>query len=128
MQKKINKRRFIKSSAIQQINEATVVMRHFIELSSKLLPFFNDLSKTKKLSEQEAADRNKIIEVFQNYKFDTNTSVILMESDILEIIQDTFREIELRMPGKHSDADAYLRLFQKKHNELLMDWNQTEAN
>lgn len=128
MEKKLKNRRFIESSAIEQINEATIVMRHFIELSSKLLPFFNDLAKRKRLSDIEHADKSKIIEVFQNYKFDTNTSVILMESDILEIIQDTYKEIEARKPGERSDADAYLRMFNKKHMELLMDWNQTEAN
>lgn len=128
MSNKLKKRRFIQSSAVQQINDATVVLRHFVELSAKLLPFFNELSKRRKLSKQDIEDRTKIIEVFNNYNFDTNTSVILMNSDILEIIQDTFKTIEKRIPGERSDADAYLRLFRKKHEELVLDWNSTESN
>lgn len=128
MNNKLKNRRFIQSSAVQQINDATVVLRHFVELSAKLLPFFNELSKRRKLSIQDSKDRDKIIHVFNNYNFDTKTSVILMDSDILEIIQDTFRCIEKRIPGERSDADAYLRLFMKKHEELLLDWNTTESN
>ena len=122
------KKRFIQTSAIQQINEATIVLRHFIELSAKLLPFFNELSKKSILLPQELSDRNKIIEVYQNYGFDTSTSEILMESDILDIIQQTFRAIERRKPGKDSDSDKLMNVFQKKHDQLVQNWRQTDTN
>lgn len=122
------KKRFIQTSAIQQINEATIVLRHFIELSAKLLPFFNELSKKKILLPQEQNDRNKIIEVYQNYGFDTSTSEILMESDILEIIQQTFKAIEKRKPGKDSDSDKLIHVFHKKHSQLVNNWRQTDIN
>ena len=128
MENKLTKKRFIQTSAIQQINEATIVLRHFIELSAKLLPFFNELSKKNTLLPQEQSDRNKIIEVYKSYSFDTNTSEILMESDILEIIQQTFRAIEKRGPGKESDSDKLMALFQNKHHQLLLNWKQTDSN
>lgn len=122
------KKRFIQTSAIQQINEATIVLRHFIELSAKLLPFFNELSKKTVLLPQEKSDRDKIIEVYRNYSFDTSTSEILMESDILEIIQQTFRSIEKYKPGKDSDSDKLMLIFQNKHNQLIHNWKQTDTN
>ncbi|MNJ90908.1 hypothetical protein D3C87_85480 [compost metagenome] len=122
------KKRFIQTSAIQQINEATIVLRHFIELSAKLLPFFNELSKKSILLPQEESDRNKIIEVYQNYGFDTSTSEILMQSDILDIIQQTFKAIEKRKPGKDSDSDKLMNVFQKKHEQLVHNWKQTDIN
>lgn len=128
MENKLTKKRFIQTSAIQQINEATIVLRHFIELSAKLLPFFNELSKKSALLPQEQSDRNKIIEVYRNYGFDTSTSEILMESDILEIIQKTFNSIEKRKPGKDSDSDKLMTLFQKKHHQLVMNWRLTDTN
>ncbi len=128
MENKLTKKRFIQTSAIQQINEATIVLRHFIELSAKLLPFFNELSKKKTLLPQEQSDRNKIIEVYRSYSFDTSTSEILMESDILEIIQQTFRAIEQRGPGKESDSDKLMTLFQNKHYQLVLNWKQTDTN
>ena len=128
MENRLAKKRFIQTSAIQQINEATIVLRHFIELSAKLLPFFNELSKKSVLLPQEQNDRNKIIEVYKSYAFDTNTSVILMESDILEIIQQAFRSIEKRMPGKDSESDKLMRVFQNKHHQLILDWRMTDMN
>lgn len=128
MENKLAKKRFIQTSAIQQINEATIVLRHFIELSAKLLPFFNELSKKSILLPQELSDRNKIIEVYQNYGFDTSTSEILMESDILEIIQQTFRSIEKRRPGKDSDSDKLMTIFQNKHHQLIQNWRLTDMN
>lgn len=128
MENKLTKKRFIQTSAIQQINEATIVLRHFIELSAKLLPFFNELSKKNTLLPQEQSDRNKIIEVYKSYSFDTSTSEILMESDILEIIQKTFSAIEKRSPGKESESDKLMTLFQNKHLQLVLDWRQTDTN
>ncbi|WP_343604459.1 hypothetical protein [Fluviicola sp.] len=128
MEHKLIKNRFIQTSAIQQINEATIVLRHFIELSAKLLPFFNDLSKKSALLPQEQSDRNKIIEVYQNYSFDTSTSEILMESDILEIIRETFKSIEKTKPGMHSDSDKLMNVFKKKHQQLVENWHSTEMN
>lgn len=128
MENKLAKKRFIQTSAIQQINEATIVLRHFIELSAKLLPFFNELSKKSALLPHELNDRNKIIEVYRSYGFDTNTSEILMESDILEIIQQTFRSIEKRRPGKDSDSDKLMAIFQNKHHELVRNWRLTDTN
>lgn len=128
MENRLIKNRFIQTSAIQQINEATIVLRHFIELSAKLLPFFNELSKKSALLPQEESDRNKIMEVYRNYSFDTSTSEILMESDILEIIRETFKSIEKRKPGKDSDSDKLMNLFRKKHDQLIKNWQQTDMN
>lgn len=128
MENRLIKNRFIQTSAIQQINEATIVLRHFIELSAKLLPFFNELSKKSALLPQEESDRNKIMEVYRNYSFDTSTSEILMESDILEIIRETFKSIEKRKPGKDSDSEKLMNLFKKKHSQLVKNWQQTDMN
>jgi hypothetical protein len=122
------KKRFIQTSAIQQINEATIVLRHFIELSAKLLPFFNELSKKAVLLPQEKNDREKIIEVYRNYSFDTSTSQILMESDILDVIQQTFRSIEKRKPGKDTDSDKLMAVFRNKYHQLTSNWRLTDTN
>lgn len=128
MENRLTKKRFIQTSAIQQINEATIVLRHFIELSAKLLPFFNELSKKDSLLPQEQNDRDKIIEVYRNYGFDTSTSEILMESDILEVIRQTFKSIEKRAYGKDSDSDKLMTIFQNKHQQLVLNWRQTDIN
>lgn len=126
MEKKTAKKRIIQSVAIQQINEATIVLRHFIELSAKLLPLFYELSIKENLTIQEQDDRNKISEVYKNYRFDTSTSLILMKSDILETIQYAFESID---QGKPKEITAQLiQIFEEKHNILVKEWNLTDRN
>lgn len=128
MEKKLIKRNIMRSGAIEQVNEATVVLRHFIELSAKLLPFFNELSKKEKLLPREASDRQRIIDVFNGYNFDTSTSLILMNSTILDTIQRTFRQIEKRIPGEQSEADEAIEDFFREHESLVHDWLKTDNN
>ena len=118
----------MRSVAIQQVNDATIVMRHFIELSARLLPFFNELSSKEHLLPREASDRKKIIEVFESYNFDTSTSLILMDSTILDSIKDAFSSIEKRFPGEVTDADSALDRFLNQHQELVKNWQLTDCN
>lgn len=128
MEKRLIKRSIMQTGAIQQVNDATVVLRHFIELSAKLLPFFNELSKKEKLLPREAQDRQRIIDVFHGYKFDTSTSMILMNSSILATIQNTFNQIEKRIPGEQSEADNAIEQFFSEHENLVNDWLLTDNN
>jgi hypothetical protein len=128
MEKKILRRQFISSKAIQEINDATIVLRHFIELSAKLLPYFNNLSMKERLLPIEAMDRQKIQAVFQSYTFDTSTSLILMDSKMLDIVKATFSAIEQRIPGETSLADDLLSDFFCEYDQLVLHWNQTAFN
>jgi len=128
MEKKVITRRVMKSEAIAQVNDATVVLRHFIELSAKLLPFFNELSKKERLLPHEVENRDKIIAVFRSYKFDTSTSTILMNSTILDHIKETFYEIEQRIPGESSFADVMLEEFLQERDYLVSNWVKTDLN
>lgn len=128
MEKNIAPRRIMKSESIAQVNDATVVLRHFIELSAKLLPFFNELSKKEVLLPQEKINRTKIIEVFSSYKFDTSTSGILMNSTILETITELYKHIEKRIPGEESFADFLMEEFLNEHSTLVTNWVKTDLN
>lgn|GEM_PF-554433 len=128
MEKKLVKKRIMRSKAIQQVNDATIVLRHFIELSAKLLPFFNELSKKERLLPKEMDDRQRIIDVFHGYKFDTSTSLILMNSSILDNIQNAFDQIEKRVPGEPSKADDAIERFFDEHESLVHNWIQTDSN
>jgi len=128
MEKNIAPRRIMKSESIAQVNDATVVLRHFIELSAKLLPFFNELSKKEMLIPQEEMNRSKIIEVFSSYKFDTSTSNILMNSTILETITELYKHIEKRIPGEESFADFLMEEFLNEHSVLVSNWVRTDLN
>lgn len=126
--RKYAQKHIIQSAVVQQINDATIVLRHFIELSAKLLPLLNDLSKKKNLSIQEHENKLKIMDVFRNYRFDTDTSLILMKSSILDTIQQAFSEIEKRENKQTSNSDKLINLFNVEHQKLVTEWIKTDCN
>lgn len=128
MQKRLEKPRIMSSLAIQQVNEATIVLRHFVELSAKLLPLLNDLSKKEQLLPNEVYDRKRIIDVFHGYHFDTSTSKILMDSNVLDTIKNAFDCIEFRQPREDKEAEAALEEFLDEHDRLVDQWIQSETN
>lgn len=128
MQKKLLRKNLMHSEAIRQVNDATVVLRHFIELSAKLLPYLNKLCSKRMLDERERYDKDRIIDVFASYGFDTSTSMILMNSTVLETIKDTFELIRDRKPGRSSQVDRAVVGFLKEHRELAEQWVMTDCN
>lgn len=126
---KANSNRFISSKDIQAINEATIVLRHFIGLNAKLLPILNEISEKKELSAVDIQNRDKILAVFYTYKFETDTSEMLMNSDILSIIKRTFLEIEKHLMGEPTTNNKELiEVLKAKYQEMNHEWIQTELN
>lgn len=126
---KANSNRFISSKDIQAINEATIVLRHFIGLNAKLLPILNEISEKKELTAVDIQNRDKILAVFYTYKFETDTSEMLMNSDILSIIKRTFLEIEKHLMGEPTTNNKELiEVLKAKYQEMNHEWIQTELN
>ena len=118
---------------ISDINEAIFVLRHFVELSAKLLPFLDELERKKAPTSIDIQSRKKIIAVYENYEFDTNTSKILMNSNVLDLIQKSFETIlTRRQPGRKSRSQrrrsAYLIEFLEEHDRLQRSWGLVQAN
>jgi hypothetical protein len=113
----------MKSSNIERVNHDLVVLRHFIDLSSKLLPFLNEISSRANPLSVDLADREKIIEVYSNYEFDELTSKKLMDSNILSLIKLTFKKIMLNQP-----AEKTLEAFDIEFIRLRKNWLKIDAN
>lgn len=129
MKAKANSNRFISSKDIQAINEATIVLRHFIGLNAKLLPILNEISEKKELTAVDIQNRDKILAVFYTYKFETDTSEMLMNSDILSIIKRTFLEIEKHLMGEPTtNSKELIEVLKVKYQEMNHEWIQTELN
>lgn len=119
----------MKAKHISDVNEAILVLRHFIDLSAKLLPFLEELEQIPAPSHNDLLSRQKIIEVYQNYEFDTSTSRVLMNSNILDLIKETFLSIQnhsCRCP--RNGISTTLRRFLLEHKRLRENWDRIEAN
>lgn len=112
---------------IQRVNEAVYILRNFIDLSAQLLPFLIELQYAKKPTESEIEDKEKIISVYKNYSFDKDTSLLLMNSSILEIIEKSFNFIVDKNQTKNT-SKKQLREFKKEHTRLQKNWILIDSN
>ena len=117
------------SKDIDNINTANFILRHFVDLSARLLPLLSELTQKKDPSECEKQNIEKIVAVYQNYNFDANTSVVLINSNILELIQKTFDRIVNSYKRTKSIENSLLLDHFLYERERLMDvWSNAEAN
>lgn len=117
------------SSDINNINTANFILRHFVDLSAKLLPLLHELKKKKNPTKSEQKNIEKIVAVYQNYNFDTSTSVILINSNVLELIQKTFDRIaNSKKTSKSVENTLLLDHFLYERERLLDIWSTVEAN
>jgi hypothetical protein len=113
---------------IQRVNEAIYILRNFIDLSAQLLPFLSELHYSKKvLTDTDLEDKKNIIEVFNTYSFDQETSRILMNSPILEKIQKSFTSI-IDSKSSRDKSKRELLEFRKEHKKLMRSWTLIDAN
>lgn len=125
MQQSVN----ISVKDIHNVNEALLVLRHFIDLSSRLLPFLDELQRKNEPTNQDEFDKQRIIDVYQNYQFDTKTSEILIGSNILELINDSFQTLaECKSESAYAIAQKKLVRFILEHKRLTDKWNFVGAN
>ncbi|GAB5418669.1 MAG: hypothetical protein Crog4KO_04260 [Crocinitomicaceae bacterium] len=122
----------MRAKHISDVNEAILVLRHFVELSAKLLPFLDELERKKTPTSFDLRSRDKIIAVYENYEFDTNTSKVLMNSDVLDLIKKSFETISQRSHASRTKRanrnTCYLRRFLAEHDRLQQSWGLIQAN
>jgi len=117
------------SSEINNINTANFILRHFVDLSARLLPLLYELKQKKNLTKNEEDSIQKIVSVYKNYNFNTDTSVILINSNVLELIQKTFdRIINCNKSNKSIENTLLLNHFLYERDRLLDVWSTAEAN
>lgn len=117
------KEHIMKTQNIKHINHAVVVLRHFIELSSKLIPFLDELNSKKNPSQIDLEDREKIIEAYRSYEFDPSTSEALMGSPILFLIRANFEKLITHQRDRRSMREFKLELQRLRKNWQIIDAN-----
>lgn len=113
---------------IAQINEAIFVLKHFIDLSAKLLPFLEELQLKRNPTVEDRNNKQKIIDVYRNYSFDTSTSQLLMNSNVLQLIKEGFETLTDEQKSSRRTKHSAVRRFLREHKRLMDDWNFINAN
>jgi hypothetical protein len=111
---------------IREVNDAIIILRHFIDLSARLLPILYKLDKIASPTEADIRNKNKILTVFQSYNFETQTTEVLVESTVLELIKQCYLEIQNneRSMAKNDSFIAFL----EEYNRLKNNWRIIENN
>lgn len=118
----------MKARRINEMNEAIFVLKHFVNLSARLLPFLNNLSKKESPTIDDLNDSKKIIAVYNNYSFDAKASQVLINSSVLEKIQQAFHAIVHACKDDRREADLLLSDFLNEHRRLQEMWKRVDAN
>lgn len=116
----------MKVNHIYKVNEAITTLRHFIDLSAQLLPYLIEL-KFSNRDDSEDEELKQINHIFENYTFDNRVSQLLMNSSIVETIENSYHYI---MDVNHSKMDAKRQLhnFRKEHRRLRKNWDFIDSN
>ena len=116
----------MKVKNIQEMNEAVFILRHFIDLSARLLPLLYKLDQKITPSIQDLRDKEKILTVFRTYNFETKTSEVLLESHILDLIRDCYSNITKE--DLFINKQVSLTNFLTEYNRLKNSWRIIENN
>lgn len=114
---------------IKSLNKANFVLRHFVDLSSKLLPILDHLNRIKNPDQSVRLNKIKIAQIYENYNFENSTSIILMDSNILELIQKTYNDITAPSKSRRiGQKNKMLAEFKKEHDRLSSKWTSVDLN
>ncbi len=118
----------MRTRQIENINEALLVLRHFIDLSAELLPMLYVLRQKPHPTQEEIDNIQKIQNVYEQYAFDTDTSKLLIDSNILDLIQSSFYKMTKKDTKQPLVARKNLYAFLNEYKRLKHNWELTVAN
>jgi hypothetical protein len=116
----------IAHQTIDQINDSVTVLKHFIELNSKLLPALFDLKEIPCPNEKECMKIKRIQHVFDSYGFTAESSEVLINSPILRLIYSAYQAII--NPSICNSSLTALLDFKKEYNRLRSNWDLIQKN
>ncbi|MDX1652354.1 MAG: hypothetical protein R3277_07680 [Brumimicrobium sp.] len=118
----------MKSNNIKSLNSAVYVMRHFVELSAKLLPHYERITRSEPHSLEKLEEKKKIEAVFQMYELNPKTSEFLLGSNIIDLITKAYENLKNRSSINEKKALQYLNEFKSEYQKLRNDWYITLMN
>src|SRR5690554_5836091 len=110
---------------IKSLNTAVYVMRHFVELSAKLLPIYEKITRDEPHSIYSEDNKKQIEMIYQGYDVNPKVSEFLLGSDILALIRKTYGEFTYRTKGNEKTAQETIEALESEYERLKQDWYVT---
>lgn len=118
----------MKSKNIKSLNSAVYVMRHFVELSAKLLPYYERITRNEPHSIEKIEEKEKIDAVYEAYNVNPKTSEFLLGSNIIGLISKVYENLKNRSSENETKTRRYLTEFQNEYKRLQQNWYTTLMN
>jgi len=104
---------------------AVFILQKFVRMSRFLLPSYLDLIGKKTLSKKEKSRLDKIKKVYGSFRASSETSVLLINSNILELIKGLYAMSKVDCDIKSTDV---YKNFILESDGLIKKWNKTILN
>ena len=118
----------MEAKKIKSLNTAIFVMRHFVELSARLLPIYERITRNDSHNCFTERDKRKIDFVYQTCNVNPKTSEYLLGSNIIALIKNTYEVLKNRSQINEKIAQEQLEAFQDEYAKLKQDWYITMMN
>jgi hypothetical protein len=113
----------MKSEKIERLNHTFTTLKHFVDVSSTLLPILDEINQQAEPSDSDLMDRESIIQIYNTFNFENETSSLLVHSSILELIKKCFHKLVNK-----ENAQEELMEFFHEYQYLQKNWSIINAN
>lgn len=103
-------------------------MRHFVELSAKLLPYYERITRNEPHSIEKLEEKEKIDAVYEAYSVNPKTSEFLLGSNIIGLISEVYENLKNRSSENELKARRCLHEFESEYKRLQQNWDTTLMN
>ena len=106
---------------------ATHILERFVRMSRLLLPSYYSLINQEELSEKDLRKIERSNSVYDTFRASPEASEILVNSNIIELIQNLYSELKYSGPSNPASHDA-LEQFIHESDRLIRNWNYVVKN
>lgn len=106
---------------------AVYFLQRFVTMSQALLPTLKKLTAKRKLSKSETEELKSITEIYDSFHADPNISVELVNSSIISLILDVYKQIKQRN-GETPESIYRYDAFWNESTRLVDTWNRQLMN
>ena len=106
---------------------ATHILERFVRMSRLLLPSYYTLMNQDELSEKDLRKIERINKVYDAFSASPEASEILVNSNIIELIQNLYSSLKYAGPSNPESHQA-LESFIHESDRLIRNWNYVVKN
>lgn len=107
--------------------KAVHVLQRFVMMSRTLLPNLSELMSRENLSESEEEKVDRIRDIYDSFRANSEVSVVLVNSNIFQLIKD-FYGICIQRNGLTPQSLYLYDEFMRESDRLIEAWNKQQLN